>query len=189
MSVGYQETLFWLSTAGPVLNTFTTAKSILGTTTDAAGAARGTLPAGYFNSGNIGKTLRVTAKGRVSTFTSGTITLDIRFGSVVVWTTPAITPQFSKTDLTWWVEVELVCRSVGPGTLGTVMAIGQLTSEVLASAPAGEANTIMVPATAPAVSSGFDTTAAMTVDMFVANSVSNAANQIQIHTYKVESLN
>jgi len=48
-------------------------------------------------------------------------------------------------------------------------------------------NTIIMPNTAPAVGTGFDSTVASTLDFFVAQSVSNAGNGFRLDEYRVVS--
>lgn len=146
-------------------------------------AARFTLPSNFF--ANIGKKLRIKAQGRVSTFTSGTLTLDVRLNStpIIVFTSQAIAMTVSQTNLTWDLETELTCRAIGGGTSANLMGIGRLLSAAAA------ATVTMLPASAPAVGTGFDSTAANVVDLFATWSVANAANSITLHQYSLESLN
>jgi hypothetical protein len=51
------------------------------------------------------------------------------------------------------------------------------------------AGAFAVPATAPAVGTGFDSTIANTMDFFVGFSISNAGNGVQVQQYIVEALN
>lgn len=175
----WRETLINAQVDGPALNTSTTATSIL------APAARLTLPSNYFSV--IGKALKVRAQGRLSTFTSGTLTLAINLGTIaspiIVFTSQAITMAASQTNLSWDLEVELVARAIGNATNANLMGIGRLLSAAAA------ATVTMVPASAPAVGTGFDSTITNVVDLFATWSVSNAANSIQTHTFSVESLN
>jgi hypothetical protein len=48
---------------------------------------------------------------------------------------------------------------------------------------------LLIPVGAPTVGTGFDSTAAQTVDLFGTWSVANAANSIQVHQYMLESVN
>jgi len=81
----WQETLVSAQVDGTALNTSTSQTSII------PPAAKYTLPANYFA---IGKMLRITATGRVSSIvtTPGTFTFDLKFGTVVVFTSGAIAP-------------------------------------------------------------------------------------------------
>lgn len=183
----WQETLVWATGDGTALNTSTTATSII------PAAAKFVLPAGFVNF--VGKTFRVTAKGRCSNIvtTPGTLTLDVRMGGTVVFNGGAMQLNaVAKTNVTWWFEAELVCRAIG--TAGNFLGIGQWISESVVGAGTGAAGStgngsLNLPATAPAVGNNVDLTTALTVDLFGTFSISNANNSIQVHSYKLESLN
>ena len=86
-----------------------------------------------------GKVFLVIAKGRVSTVvtTPGTLTLDIRFGSTVVWTSGAIALNVTaQTNATFALEVAFTSRSVGSGALATVIGIGSWVSRAVVGSPA-----------------------------------------------------
>ncbi len=179
----WQETLIASEIDGTALNTSITATSII------PPAARFTLPANYMD---IGKTLRVTAQGRVSTFTSGTLTLDYRMGptsNIVVFNGGAIVMVVSVTNKTFELTALLTCRAIGSATSANLMGIGRFVSAAVGTADAANAKTVMLPDNTPAVGTGFDSTVAMVTDVFATWSVSNAANSIQVHNYVLEALN
>jgi hypothetical protein len=183
---GWQETLVTAQVDGPTLSAFTTAATIL------PAQAIYTLPANYFD--KVGKMLRMKATGRISSFTSGTFTFNASLGTlgapISVWTPGAITTVASLTNQTWELEVDLTCRAVGSGTAATILGVGRITSSILTGSTSGaQAMSWMLPVTAPAVGSGFDSTITNVVNLFCACSVSNAANAITLHTYALESLN
>lgn len=152
-------------------------------------AAKFTLWPTFFQ---VGTAIRVFAAGRVSNIvtTPGTLTLDIRFGSIVVATGGAITLNVAaKTNVSWWLDWLLTCRAIGGGTTANLMHQGAWISESVVSAPAGTAGTFMLPASAPAVGAGFDSTTAQTVDLFATWSIANAGNSIQLHQMKLVALN
>ena len=175
----WRETLINSQVDGAALNTFTTAVTIL------PPAARLTLPSNFFS--QIGKSIKVGAQGRISTFTSGTLTLAVNLGTIavpiIVFTSQAITTVVSQTNATFDLEVTLTARAIGSGTTANLMGVGRLSSAIVTS------NNLLLPATAPAVGTGFDSTITNVVDLFAGWSVSNAANAIQVHQYFVESLN
>lgn len=177
----WQETLISAQVDGTALNTSTTATSIL------PGAAKFTLPANFFS---IGKVLRVTAQGRISTTTGPpTITLDIRLGAVVVWNGAAFTTVASVTNKSWELMALLTCRAIGAGTAANLMGIGKCTSSAVVGSTGGNANTAVLPDSAPAVGTGFDSTASQVVDLFATWSASSASNSIQLHNFILEALN
>jgi hypothetical protein len=155
------------------------------------GQAKPTITAGFIDV--AGKSFRVRAFGRISTLTAapGTLTLDLRFGSIVIANGGAMTLSTSaKTNVTWDMEWLLAARAVGAVTAANFMHAGRWTSEAAgATTVAGEAKTILLPQSAPAVGSGFDSTVQQQWDMFATWSIANAANSIQCHGFAIESLN
>jgi hypothetical protein len=187
----WQETLIAASTDGPSRSTFTTAVSML------PPESRYTIPANFFVPG---KSLRIRATGRVSNVVTAqpTFTVDFRLGptsNIVVWNGGAmLTSTTVHTTVPWMLEVMLTCRAIGAGTSATLFGVGTLESRAFvdsgatADAASGH-STLVLPETTPAVGTGFDSTVANVADMFVACSVSNAANLWQCHQYVLESLN
>lgn len=151
-----------------------------------------TLPAAFFQ---IGRMLKITASGRISNLvtTPGTLSLDIRFGAVIVAAGGAMALNIvAKVNVPWYLEWILTCRAIGSGTSANMIHQGRWTSEsVIASAlpAAGGAGSHLLPNAAPAVGTGFDSTAAQAVNLFGTWSVANAANSILTHQYMVQSLN
>ena len=174
---------------GTALASSTTATSIL------PASSKFTLPSVYFDSVN-GKTLRIRASGRISTVvtTPGTLTLDVRFGSVVVFNGGAMTLNTTaQTNVNWVLEADLVIRTVGASTTATVLGQGEWRSHAVigsAAPTAGTAGAHLLPYnTAPVAGTGFDSTAAQTIDLFATWSVSNASNSIQVHQFSILALN
>lgn len=182
----WQETLITAQVDGTALASSTTATSLL------PAAAKFTLPANFFS---IGKALRVRAHGRISTVvtTPGTLTLDVRFGSTVVFNGAAMSLNTAGlSNVNWWLDLMLTCRAIG--TSANLMGGGQWLS--LASINVAGATTGPGPGgcllpfnTAPAVGNNFDSTTAQQVDLFGTWSVANASNSIQVHQYLLESIN
>lgn len=180
----WQETLVTSQVDGTALANSTSATSII------PAAAKITLPANYFS--YIGRAIQITAKGRISNIvtTPGNLTLSVRFGSTTVFTSSAMTLNTTaKTNVSWEASVLLTCRSIGASTSATLMGQGTFTSESNVGAAANTALVAMMPLSAPAVGTGFDSTATQVVDFFGTFSVANAGNSIQVHQYIVESLN
>lgn len=188
---GWQETLITSQVDGTPLASSTTPTSLL------PPAARYTLPSNYFS--EAGKVLRLTARGRVSTVTTtpGTLTLDVRFGTVaspiVVFNGGAMNLNTTaQTNATFEFEAILTCRSIGSATAATMIGVGSFASRALIGSPAvaaGAPGNALLPDTAPAVGTGFDSTITNVVDVFGTWSISNAANSIQVHEFALESLN
>lgn len=182
---GYVAPLIVAQGDGSALSNTTTRTSIL------PGQAKFTLGAGFIDV--PGKQFRVRAHGRISTVvtTPGTLTLDIGFGSVVVANGGAMTlSTTAKTNVAWELDWLLTARAVGPSTSANMMHQGSWRSEAAgATTVAGEAKTIMLPQSAPAVGTGFDSTSAFVIDLFATWSVASSSNSITLHGFLLESIN
>lgn len=163
---------------GPALSNSTTATSIL------LGQAKWVLAANWFEA--AGKRLNIKAHGKISTAASapGTLTLDVRFGSTVVSSLGASpTLATSIVNGLWDLDLDITVQSVGSGTSAAVLVVGKLVSAC---------NTALIqllPATAPAAGSGFDSTVSFAIDLFATWSVANASNSIQTTDYVLGSGN
>ena len=187
MQQGYIATLLNSIADGSALSNTTTATSILPV------IAKPTLPANYLFAG---KMFRVRASGRISTVvtTPGTLTLDLRFGSVNVFSSGAMTLNIvAQTYVGWIYDSLITVRAVGATTTANVLGQGMWISHAVIGSPlptAGGAGEHVLPYNAaPAVGTGFDSTAAQLVDLFATWSVANAANSIQCHQFLLEDLN
>lgn len=180
--------------AGTQYNTYTTAKSML-TSSAATEAASGfvTLPPGFFQRAAC---LQIDFVGAVSNRVTGpdTFTIQVMVGSVIAFTTGAITlTTTAHTNIPLFGRITLSCRTVGNGTLAALVGQAVLTGQMIqqggtaAADSATLSNTIIMPNTAPAVGTGFDSTVANTLDFFVAQSVSNAGNGFRLDQYRVVS--
>ena len=193
----WQETLVSANAAGTSFGTYTTAKTVLPT------SCLVTLPANWWY---VGRSIRVTVQGGISTLvtTPGTMVMQVNLGAVAAFSTGNIQLNATAhTTMPFELNVNLTCRAVGAGTAGNLMGIGKVTgamftktiaaTDLWGRVSAADASvsdvTMMVPTTAPAVGTGFDATAAQTLDFFTGFSVSSASNGIQVCNYTVESLN
>jgi hypothetical protein len=140
-----------------------------------------------------GKVLRIKAKGRVSCVatTPGTLAFQVLFTPTPVAVfNPGLTAMalntVAKTDVAWWLEIEMVCRTIGQLTTATLLGQSQWTSEAVVGSPiptVGSAGTLMVPASTPAVGNGFDSTAGQLVDLQAKFSVATATTSLTTHSY------
>lgn len=192
MNAPYAAGLWTIGADGPALTNTVTATSLLGTTAN----QRLTLPPGFVPPNGVSTWFRFKAAGRVSTVitTPGNLTLDIRFGAVIVATSQAMALNIvAQTNATWKLEWDLLIRSVGQGTAATIMHIGSWISRASLNAPAAATTTgvgtVLIPDTAPAVGTGFSTETSQVLDFFGTFSVANAANSITCHFASFESLN
>jgi hypothetical protein len=147
-----------------------------------------TLPAGFFD--KVGKLLKITAVGRMSNIvtTPGTFTPDVRLGGVIAFNAGAISLNaVAKTNVSFWLEILLTCRAIGSGTAANIIGQARFTSESVVSSAAGLPNTVLAPASAPAVGTGFDSTTSLTVDLF--GTFSLTGNGLTVHQYMLEACN
>ena len=142
--------------------------------------AKYTLPASFLQF--IGQDLRVRAAGRLSTTTgTNTLTFSVVFGSIAVFASGAVTLIASQTNQSWVFDVTMTLCAVGSGTSANFMGIGtlQASAAVLAN------GNVVTPATAPAVGSGFDSTAVQTVDLQCTWSATG--NSLTCHQYALDA--
>ena len=188
MSVqSWQETLVVQQSAGTLFATYTAAKSVINP------QALFTLPSNYLYPG---RKLRFAVKGGISNIvtTPGLMNFQVKIGGVAAFDTGNIQLNATAhTTLPFWLEIEMTCRAVGSGTSANMMGLANVTG-IMFTATAGQVDsvqgppTILAPATAMVVGTGFDSTIANIVDLWAGFTISNAGNGIQIQTYALESL-
>lgn len=179
----WEQTLAAAEAAGTALSASTTKTSII------PSQSKIILPASAFY---VGAQFRVEACGQISNVvtTPGTLLLQIFFGSVAVFSPAAFNLNVAaKTNVGWWLDVLLTVRSVGAGTSATVMGQGVFTSESVVGASAGLMASISLPASAPVVGAGFDSTTAQQTDFQAQFSVATAGTAITLMQYSFESKN
>lgn len=182
----WQETLISAVGDGTQLSNSTTPTSLLPST------AKYVLPANFFY---VGRQLLIEAHGRMSNVvtTPGTFTLDVRLGAVIAFTSSAMQLNaVAKTNLPWYARILLTCRAIGSGTAANLMGGGSFTSECVVGSPlpaAGGAGTLLMPVTAPAVGTGFDSTTTNVVDLFGTFSVATNPTNATLHQYSLWALN
>lgn len=183
----WQETLVSANVAGTLFNTYTTAKTVLPT------GCLVTLPANWWY---VGRMLRMTVYGAISNIvtTPGTLTLQLNLGSVAAFSSGALQlSTTAHTTLPFKAECLVTCRAVGASTSANLMGQWVVQSQTIAATAVADGtqthDMLMGPNTAPAVGTGFDSTAAQTLDFFAGFSISNAGNGIQVQQYVVEALN
>lgn len=192
-SQSWAQELVNVTAAGTLYNTYTTAKSIL-TSSTATAMSTGfiTLPPGFFQ---LGGRLEIDIDAGISNRVTGpdTFTVQVMVGAVIAFTSGAINlTTTAHTTIPARGRILLTTRSVGNGTLATLMGQSVWQGQMIAMAASLADNAAgtgwaMGPNTAPAVGTGFDSTLAQTLDIFVAQSVSNAGNGIQLQQYSVKS--
>lgn len=177
--------------AGTLFNTYTTAKTVINQ------QDLYTFYPGFFK---IGTKIRVTICMAISNRVTGpdTTTFQVMLGSVVVWTSGAVNlTTTANTTLPAKLVVDLTCQLTNTGVGGAIaklMGVGVLTG-IMFNRQASQANsansdtTIVLPTTAPALGTAFDSTISQILDFWVAQSVSNAGNGVRVDQYDVEVLN
>ncbi|MGD0591085.1 MAG: hypothetical protein ABSA44_09840 [Bacteroidota bacterium] len=182
------EVIAYQNTPGTLLNTYTTAKSVINNN------ALVTLPPNWWQ---IGKMLRIKIQGNISNVTTSqrTFTFQIMMGTIVVWTSGAIlTTTTAHTTIPFELEILLRCEVIGSATTAKLMGQGILRgimfviSGAVADPTAG-VGTIMCPNTVMAQGGGFDSTIANILDFWVGLSASESTTGIQVIQYTAESLN
>ncbi len=186
-SQGWEQAIVNAQAAGSSVSNTTTSTTLLPT------HALFTLPANFFN---VGTLLKFTSIGQISNVvtTPGTITLDVRFGAVVVFNGGAAQMSTTAhTTLPYWWEAISTCRAIGSGTSANLMSQGRLTGQMISATAVADSTsthgTLLTPNTAPAVGTGFDSTATQQINHFVTFSVTTNPTNITLQQWIVESLN
>jgi hypothetical protein len=153
-------------------------------------------PLGPADLNKIGKKFRLTAYGRISNIvtTPGTLTLRVKLGptsTIAVAASSAMQLNaVAKTNVTWWLDWMLTLRAKGSGTSANFMHAGIWASESVVGSPvpgSGGAGELLIPASSPAVGTGFDSTVTNILDLTAQFSLTG--NSIQCHDFAFESMN
>lgn len=180
---GWYETLITAQSDG-------TAVTAAAATTLLPPAAKYTLQPNHFY---IGRKLRITASGRISSVitTPGTARFQVLFGATAVFDGQPILLDTvaAHTNVHWRLDIDLTCRVIGASA--SLFGIGTWVSEDLlgvpATAPKGCLTATLPWNAAPAVGNTFDSTTTQVVDLSFTQTV--ATGSIQLHTYELTSLN
>lgn len=169
---------------------------IAGTALTAAAAASALPPAAKFlfpaNQLKIGDKFNVKASGIIScaVTTPGTARFDVRVGSAVVFDSGAINLNIvAKSNVPWWLDIELTVRSIGASTSATIIGQGLWVSEAGIAAPlpsVGGNASFNIPVSGVAVGTGFDSTTSNAIDLFFTQNVATGSMTLQQYdlTYK-----
>jgi hypothetical protein len=188
---GWNQTLVTQRTAGTLFSNYTTAKTVIN---------QQDLFPFYANYFQLGTKLRVKVGGSISNIvtTPGTITFQVMLGSVVAWSSGAVQLNATAhTTLPFMLDIDLTCQltntAVG-GAVAKLMGLGRV-SGVMFTKTAGQTDgantetTMVVPVTAPALGTAFDSTVSQILDFWTGFSIANAGNGVRIDQYDVEALN
>lgn len=186
------QSLYSSEVAGPTITGTAAASSLI-----APASPKLTFPASFFQ--YIGQQIRICGCAQLGNIavTPGTITLDVRLGAAapggtVVFTSGAMNMgTTAHTALPIYYDILLTLRAIG--TLANFMGQGKISGQPINIAAggadlAGTVNTLMMPATAPAVGNNFDSTVSQIFDHAVTFSLSNA-NAITLQQLEVLSNN
>jgi hypothetical protein len=190
--MGYSQLLRSQHGAGTLLNTYTTAKSVINS------QAICPIPPGLLQLGDM---LRIRAAGGLSNVitTQCQFTFQVMMGaaqpsSIIAHASQALlTTNVAHTLIPFEYEVWMRLDSEGSGTSAKFLSQAKATGIMFPISgnvgdPTATVGTIMCPATAPAVGTGWDSTVLNYLDFFVGIQTSNAGNGIQIYQYTVELL-
>lgn len=156
--------------------------SVTLSTTDKALVATGYIPplSNFFT--DVGKRLRIELFGRITTAaTPGNLTFDIYWGSnadangTILASSAATALTASQTNVSWMIQLDIQCRVIGNGTLGSLLCTGIAFLNEAVIAPH-----MLIPASAPAAVSSLDLTAASYVSVQAKRSGSTAET-MQVH--------
>jgi len=183
----YNETLITQPDAGTLFATYTTAKTVINPN------ALYTLPANWFR---IGRKLRVTIHGAISNIvtTPGLMNFQVKVGSVAIYDSANIQLNATAhTTLPFWAQIDMTCRAIGNSTNANVMGLGVFIGKMFTTTAGTTDGTdmpaVIAPAIAPVVGTGFDSTIANIVDLFVGFTISNGGNGVRIDQYELVALN
>jgi hypothetical protein len=137
----------------------------------------------------IGRSMNIRAFGRcTSGATPGNLTIGVLYGTgadangVVLASSAAQAWTANQTNMTFFIDVDVHCRSVG--NAGTLFVTGFARFNESAIAPI-----MMIPATAPAVSGACDLTNSALILSLQALRSGSTAETMQIHYLKVIATN
>ncbi len=175
----WYEVLFTQQADGPTL-TAAAAASMLVAASPVAGQNRIILPAGLFQ---VGQSLNFKASGVIScpATTPCNATFDVRFGSTVVFSSGSMPLNTTGvTNVPWELEIDMTIRSIGATTAATLWAQGRWLSGASINTAAagtgpGPGGQLLPYGSAPAISSGFDSTVANVFDSFFTQTVSTGS--------------
>lgn len=180
-----RQTLASSTAQAGLLNTYTTAKSVI----NASDVF--TLPANYLR---VGSMFAVKVWGALSNIVTpaGTITFQVELGgTVAAWSSGAIQLSSTANTLTPFVlDLLLRCSAIGASATFTGGATVTALNVQIAAAvnPTVTDSVLVVPTGAPGNGTAFNSTLAQTFDFWAGFSTSNAGNGIQVSNYLVEQV-
>jgi hypothetical protein len=183
---GWEEAVMTAQVAGASISNTTTAASLL------PAAAKYTILTNIFS---LGKVMRVSSIGQLSNIagaSAGTLTLDVRFGSNVVFNGGAAQmSSTAHTTLPYWWDVQMTCVVIGASAalMGQGRLMGQPISVTAVIDSTSTHGLLLTPNTTPANGATFDSTATQQIDHFGKFSVVTSPTNITLQQFVVEMLN
>lgn len=173
-----------------VIFTQTADKSVTNTTTETTIIGTGVgglaLPANFWVAG---KTIRIRIGGVYSTVaaTGDIVTIRVKLDAVVIALKATSALLTGATNLSWWGQVDITCRSTG--ATGTVQARGSVRYQITAVGGVAEDELDDPTGAAGTATATIDTTQGDTLDVTVQHSAANASNTVKSICATVEVLN
>lgn len=191
MQLAYRAPIAVQQASGTLFTTYTTAKRVINA------QAVSSIPGGVLQPGTK---LAIRVQGAISNIvtTPGTITFQVMLGSVVAWSSGAVQLNATAhTTLPFRLDIDLTCQltntAVGGAVakfFGTGLLSGVMFTKTAAQTDGANTETSMlVPVTAPALGTAFDSTVSQILDFWAGFSISNSGNGIRVDQYDVEALN
>jgi hypothetical protein len=160
--------------AATLQNTYTTAKQVINPTDIVPMPAVYLFPGAQFHISSFGAISNVVTA-------QPTFTFQVMVGAVIVWTSGALTSVAGANVLApYRFELDLRLDTEGNGTAAKFIGVGWIQCAALGTGP------LILPSTAPAVGTGFDSTAAGSMDFWVGLSASSASTGIRVDNYRVD---
>lgn len=136
----------------------------------------------------IGDKFQIKASGRIScaVTTPGTARWDFRIGGAIVFDSQAMNLNIvAKTNVGWWLDVEMTVRAVG--ATASLIGQGSWSSEAVIASPlptVGGAGEFILPYnTAPVVGATWNSAVSNTMDLFFTQTV--ATGSMTLHEYEL----
>jgi hypothetical protein len=152
------------------------------------------IPAGFFfNAGSTGKALRVKAAGQLGSTGTPTFLWSVRLinaasppawsaAGVLLGATGALTTASTVTLAPWFLDMDIVIRTVGLGATSTVVSMGQVTSPAGLASPF--AGSIPAAGVSPA-NATVDNSQSYYLYLSCACGTSNSLNLVNLQSLKV----
>lgn len=181
-SYNFYQTLLASGTGGTALTAAAAASAL-------PGIAKFNYPSNYIK---VDDKIKIAAQGIIScaVTTPGTGRFDVRMGSTVVFDTGAFGLNVvAKSNVPWWLDIELLVTAKGSGTGTTFVGLARFSSEAVVGSPlssVGGCGVLNLPVTTMVAGTGFDCTISNVVDLFFTQTV--ATGSLTLKNYEIALL-